>query len=253
MLQGAGQSRHRHGHDHDDDHDHDHGHMVHDHRNVAGGSARAAVFGISDGLVSNVALILGVAGASAEVGFVRVAGISGLIAGAVSMAAGEYVSMKAQNELVEREIEIERRSIAENPKGEQKELQAIYERRGLPAEQAERVAADLMSDPEIALDVHTREELGVDPESLGNPIEAALSSFVAFAIGALLPLLPWFFGAGTSAIIASVVIGLGSAALVGVALAYFAERPWWRSASRQVIVAAVACAVTYGIGSALGV
>ena len=147
--------------------------MVHRHRNVQGGTARAAVFGVSDGLVSNVALILGIAGASTDPTFVRVAGVTGLLAGAISMAAGEYVSLKAQAELVERELAIERASIAENPEAETAELAAIYVKRGLTPEQAKVVAAELMSNPEVALDVHAREELGVDPTQLGSPLAAA--------------------------------------------------------------------------------
>ena len=146
--------------------------MVHRHRNVQGGTARAAVFGVSDGLVSNVALILGIAGASTDPTFVRVAGVTGLLAGAISMAAGEYVSLKARAELVERELAIERASIAENPEAETAELAAIYVERGLTPEQAKVVAAELMSDPEVALDVHARQELGVDPTQLGSPLAA---------------------------------------------------------------------------------
>ncbi|MBT3747317.1 MAG: hypothetical protein HOK19_01650, partial [Actinobacteria bacterium] len=158
--------------------------MVHRHRNVQGGIERAAVFGVSDGLVSNVALILGIAGASADPSMVRVAGVSGLLAGAISMAAGEYVSLKAQAELVERELAIERVSLAENPEFEIAELAAIYQERGLSAEHAETVARELMTDPEVALEIHAREELGVDPSQVGDPIGAALTSFAAFVIGA---------------------------------------------------------------------
>lgn len=238
------------------EHDHHHGdsHMVHRHRDVQGGTARAAVFGVSDGLVSNVALILGVAGASTDVTFVRVAGISGLLAGAISMAAGEYVSVKAQNELIERELEIERRSLAENPDQERKELAAIYRHRGVPDEHAEVMAEQVMTDPDVALDVHAREELGIDPEGLGSPVGAASSSFAAFAFGAILPVIPWLFGnGGTAAVVASVIIGMVAAAAVGVLLAVFTERSRWRTALRQVAFAAGACAATYAIGSALGV
>lgn len=226
--------------------------MIHRHRDVQGGWARAGVFGVSDGLVSNVALILGVAGASTDAVFVRVAGVSGLLAGAISMAAGEYVSMKAQNELVEREIEIERQSIADDPETETRELAAIYRERGIRPETAEQVALEVMADPVIALDVHTREELGVDPDGLGNPVLAAGSSFLAFVVGAFLPLVPWLLGGGNGAVVASVTIGLIAAAAVGVLLAYFTERPVWRSSTRQVLVAAGSCAATYIIGSMLG-
>jgi VIT1/CCC1 family predicted Fe2+/Mn2+ transporter len=235
-------------------HDHDHDHeQVHAHRDVQGGTARAAVFGVSDGLVSNVALILGIAGASTDGSLVRLAGLSGLLAGAISMAAGEWVSVRAQNELIERELEIERRSLADNPQAETRELAAIYRRRGIRAEHAEKAAEDVMSDPEVALDVHAREELGVDPEGIGSPLVAAVASFFAFTLGAVLPLVPWFLTEGTAAVIASVVIGVVAAAAVGAALAVFTERSRIRSALRQVLVAVVACSATYLIGSALGV
>lgn len=226
--------------------------MVHQHRDVQGGSARAAVFGVSDGLVSNVALILGVAAASTGSSGVVIAGVSGLLAGAVSMAAGEYVSMKAQAELVERELEIERRSIANDPSKETQELKAIYQNRGIQADHAEAMATAVMADPEVALEVHAREELGVDPDSIGNPVAASLSSFVAFAVGAILPLLPWFVVEGDTAIVASVVIGLVMSAIVGVTLARFTERSAVRTAARQIMFAAGACTLTFVIGSWLG-
>lgn len=231
----------------------DDSHMVHRHRDVQGGNARAAVFGVSDGLVSNVALILGIAGASTDGSLVRLAGVSGLLAGAISMAAGEWVSVRAQNELIERELEIERRSLAENPEAETRELAAIYRMRGLDPEQADQIAEGIMADPEIALDVHAREELGVDPDGVGSPALVALSSFVAFAIGALVPLLPWFFGDGRDATVASVILGTLAAALVGWLVGQLTERSRVRTAIRQVLVATLACAATYIIGSALGV
>ena len=237
-------------------HSHEHAqavsHMVHEHRDLQGGAARAAVFGISDGLVSNVALILGVAAASETSSSVMIAGVSGLLAGAASMAAGEYVSMKAQNELIERELRIERESIANNPKGELRELQALYAKRGLDSDKAFELAEAVHEDPEVALEVHAREELGVNPNDVGDPVGAALSSFVAFGIGAILPLIPWFFLEGNTAMIVSVVVGLVAAALVGVLLAYFTERSAVRTALRQVSWAAGACAVTFAIGSLLG-
>ena len=226
--------------------------MVHRHRDVQGGVARAAVFGISDGLVSNVALILGIAGASTDPTFVRVAGVSGLLAGAISMAAGEYVSLRAQAELVERELEIERRSIAENPEAETAELAAIYRERGLDPDHADRVAEGLMADPEVALDVHAREELGVNPTQLGNPMVASASSFGSFALGAFVPLVPWLGGGGNNAVWASVILGLSVAALVGVVLARLTERSVVRTVARQLLVVGGACGATYLIGTALG-
>ena len=226
--------------------------MVHRHRDVQGGAARAAVFGISDGLVSNVALILGIAGASSDPTFVRVAGVSGLLAGAISMAAGEYVSLRAQAELVERELEIERRSIAENPEAETAELAAIYRERGLDPDHADQVAEGLMADPEVALDVHAREELGVNPTQLGNPMVASASSFGSFALGAFVPLVPWLGGGGNNAVWASVILGLTVAALVGAVLARLTERSVVRTVVRQLLVVGGACGATYLIGTALG-
>ncbi|NNE94530.1 MAG: hypothetical protein HKN24_00695 [Acidimicrobiales bacterium] len=235
-------------------HDHDHhlSHMVHHHRDVQGGAERAAIFGISDGLVSNVALILGVAAAAEGGNSVVIAGLSGLLAGAASMAAGEYVSMKAQAELVERELERERESLANNPRAETQELAKIYESRGVAPDQARDIATAVMADPEIALEVHAREELGVDPDEVGNPLLAAVSSFIAFAIGAILPLLPWFFTDGTDATIYSVLVGLGASAAVGVALATFTKRSMFKTAARQVVLAAAACTATFAVGSLLG-
>lgn len=222
------------------------------HRDIQGGAARAAVFGVSDGLVSNVSLILGVAGASPGAGVVRLAGLAGLIAGAVSMAAGEYVSMKAQSELLERELAMERRELERNPRMETAELAAIYRSRGVPGDRALELAQAMMANPELALETHAREELGIDPRELGSPIAAATSSFFAFAVGAVAPLVPWFFGGGDAATIASVVIGVVAAAVVGGLIAYFAARSYLRSIVRQVLIAAVAAGVTYAIGSAVG-
>lgn len=223
------------------------------HRNIQGGTARAAVFGMSDGLVSNVALILGVAGASPGAGYVRLAGLAGLIGGSVSMAAGEYISMTAQNELLERELEMERLELKRNPEFERQELVQLYRSRGIETTVAEDLAEALMRDPEIALETHAREELGIAPGSLGEPVAAAVSSFLAFAAGALLPLLPWFFGEGTAAIVASVVLGVVSALAVGAALAGFTGRSILRSAARQLLWSAVPASATFAIGSIVGV
>lgn len=203
-------------------------------------------------MVSNVGLILGVAAAESSGDAVIVAGVAGLLAGAVSMAAGEYVSVKAEAELVERELEIERASLAKDPAQETEELASIYRSRGLDPDQAWDLADAVMEDPEVALEVHAREELGVNPDSVGDPVGAASSSFVAFGVGAVLPLLPWFFSNGNSAIIASVIIGLVAAAAVGATLAHFTERSKARTAIRQMFIAAVACSVTWLIGSLLG-
>src|SRR3954451_21755065 len=180
----------------------------HHHRNVERGTARAAVFGVSDGLVSNVSLILGVAGANPGAGIVRLAGLAGLISGAISMAAGEYVSMKAQTELFERELALERRELERNPHVETVELTQIYQSRGADPDRVRELAEQMMADPATALQTHAREELGIDPDKLGSATAAAVASVFAFAVGAIVPLLPWFFGTGTAATVASIVFGV---------------------------------------------
>jgi VIT1/CCC1 family predicted Fe2+/Mn2+ transporter len=223
------------------------------HRDIQGGIARASVFGASDGLVSNVSLILGVAGADPSATYVRLAGIAGLIAGAVSMAAGEYVSMKAQAELLERELAIERRQLERQPHVETVELAQIYQSRGVDADTAMRMAREMMADPDRALETHAREELGIDPGALGSPVGAAVGSFAAFAAGALVPLVPWFFGEGNAAVIASVLLSVVAAATVGVLLGTFTGRSRLFTAARQVAIAVVAAGVTFGIGSLVGI
>ena len=228
-------------------------HYDHQHRSVGSGGARAAVFGASDGLVSNVALILGVAAADPIPGVVRLAGIAGLIAGAVSMAAGEYVSMRAQSELFERELRMEEKAQRDNPALETLELAKIYESRGVDAEHARALAEAMMVDPRVALEVHAREELGSDPHELGSPVAASVWSFVAFAIGALLPLLPWFVTSGDAALAGSVGLGLAGALTLGALVGYFSGRSMPFAAARQALIATVAAAATYGIGSLVGI
>ena len=160
------------------------------HRNVAGSWYRASVFGVSDGLVTNASLILGFAGANPGHDIVRLAGLAGLVAGGFSMASGEYISVRAQKELLEYEIDVERKSIEESPDQEQEELRQLFVERGIEAELARRLSVDLMRDPEMALRTHAREELGVDPSTTGSPWGAAVSSLFSFAVGAFIPLLP---------------------------------------------------------------
>ena len=228
-------------------------HPEHHHRDVQGGSARAAVFGVSDGLVSNMGLILGVAGAEPAPGVVRVAGLAGLVAGAISMAAGEYNSMRVQSELLARELRLEAQELAVRPQHETAELSRAYEARGLSPEQAHDVAEALMRDPEAALEAHAREELGIDPEHLGSPWGAATSSFGAFGAGAVVPLLPWFVIEGGAATVASVVLGMVAALVVGALIARSTGRPLGRAMARQALFTIVPAAVTYAIGTALGV
>lgn len=223
------------------------------HRNVTGGLARAAVFGVSDGLLTNVSLILGVAGANPAPGLIRLAGIAGMVAGAFSMGAGEFISVSAQAELLQREIEIERLEIERHPEIERRELAQIYELRGVRKDVADTVASALMADPAAALQAHAREELGIDPSDVGAPLGVALSSFISFAVGAVVPLFPWFFFSGTLAVLLSVVFATALAATIGVVLASFTGRSRIRSVARQVGVAFVAAAVTYGVGRLVGV
>ncbi|MFM2072137.1 MAG: hypothetical protein RLZZ623_2400 [Actinomycetota bacterium] len=221
------------------------------HRQVAGGLARAAVFGMSDGLMSNVLLVLGFAGSGVSAAVVRLAGIAGALAGAVSMAAGEWISISAQNELVLRELDVERNELVINARAEQHELAAMYEDHGMEPTTARLAAADVMRDPERALEVHAREEFGIDPNALPSPWQAAALSFACFIVGAALPVIPWFIGSGTAATIASVVIGVIASAALGWAIGRFAERSRIRSAARQVLILLAACVVTYSIGRAL--
>lgn len=225
----------------------------HHHRNIQGGTARAAVFGVSDGLVSNIALVLGMAGAGPAPGLVRLAGLVGLLGGAFSMAAGEYVSMKAQSELLQRELDLERHEIARRPENERRELAQIYRSRGVESSVADRLATEMMADPELALQTHAREELGIDPDELGAPVHAAATSFGSFGVGALVPVLPWFFLSGTVAIAVSIALGAVAAVVVGVLLARYTERPAVPSALRQLAIAAFAAGVPYLIGTAVGV
>ncbi len=200
-----------------------------------------------------MSLVLGFAGSGAEPAVVRLAGLAGLIAGAFSMAAGEYVSVAAQNELIEREIEVERRELEINPEHETAELVQRYERSGVDPARAAAVADDIMRDPETALVVHAREELGVDPDGLASPLRTALFSFIAFAVGALLPVVPWLIGSGVAATIASIIIGVVAALIVGTLIGRFSERRVLRSALRQALILLVACGATYLVGVALDV
>lgn len=218
------------------------------------GALRAAVFGMNDGLISNAALIMGFAGASQNRSVIVLAGISGLLAGAFSMGAGEYVSMRVQREMLERLLHLERRELELDPVTEQVELAEIYRSKGLSAELADRVAAEVMKDPEVALDTHAREELGLDPdEGLGSPWGAAISSFVMFAVGAIIPLLPFFFAAGSTAVIASLTVTALALLIMGALTSLLTGKSAIRSALRQFGIGVAAAAVTYTIGSLLGV
>ncbi|HET9077017.1 MAG TPA: VIT1/CCC1 transporter family protein [Acidimicrobiales bacterium] len=223
------------------------------HRDVKSGGARAAVLGAGDGLITNVSLVLGVAGASANASTVRLAGVAGLLAGAFSMAAGELVSVRAQQELAEKELQVERQELADAPEAEMRELAAMYRSRGIPADDAMTVARILSSNEKVALDTHARLELGIDPDEAGSPVKASVFSFVSFTIGAILPLLPWFFTGGATAVVASIVIGAAAALLLGAFIGAMAGRSLPGTALRQLAVAVVASGVTFGVGHLLGV
>ncbi|HSN05854.1 MAG TPA: VIT1/CCC1 transporter family protein [Candidatus Angelobacter sp.] len=224
------------------------------HRDVTGGWLRPAVFGAMDGLVSNFALMAGVAGGTAAAGGGRaavvLAGLAGLAAGAFSMAAGEYTSVASQAELAEREFENERLELDRNADGEAKELAEIWVRRGVDLELAEEVARQLGRNPEAALEVHAREELGLAPGELPNPWLAAASSFLAFAVGAMIPLLPYVFGAQT--LVAAAMLSVVGLFAAGVLVSRVTARSWWFSGLRQLAVGVLAAAVTFGVGHLVG-
>ena len=224
------------------------------HRSSLGGNLRASVFGVNDGLVSNASLVLGVAGAGAANSYVLMTGAAGLLAGALSMAAGEYVSVRTQREMYEYQIALERDEVAEYPEEEAEELALIYEARGVELQQARELSRSLLSRPEQALDVLAREELGLNPDDLGFPWKAATSSFLAFAGGAALPLLPFLVHIPNVSALA-VTIGLTCAALfaVGMALSLFTGRDALRGGIRMVVIGGGAGLVSFLVGKALGV
>jgi vacuolar iron transporter family protein len=224
------------------------------HRNVQGGAARAAVLGAGDGLITNVSLVLGVAGAGSSHGsVVRLVGVAGLLAGAFSMAAGELVSVRAQAELVQRELDVERDELASEPHEEQMELAAMYRARGVPEADARTVARILMATPKLALDTHARLELGVDPANQASPNRAAMASFGSFAVGAVIPLVPWFIATGWAAVVSSIALAAIAAVVLGGAIGASTGRGVVRTALRQLVAVVVAAGITYGVGSLIGV
>jgi len=217
------------------------------------GSLRAAVFGINDGLVSNFSLVLGMAGANLDSHVVMLAGVAGLVAGAFSMAAGEYVSMQVQREVFEGALAMERRELEAEPEAEQREIEVILRAQGVPKQDALRIAPRVMADPDVALDVMARQELGLDPDELGSPIGAALSSFGSFAVGALLPLLPFILWTGGMALWTAVAVCGIALFVVGAAAAHLSGRPSLFGGARMLLIGAAAATVTYGIGKLFGV
>ncbi len=217
------------------------------------GTLRAAVFGINDGLVSNLALVMGFAGATSDNSLIVLAGVAGLLAGAFSMAAGEYVSMQSQKELFQRQIELEREELRFMPEKEQEELAALYRTKGLSEEEAELVSKRLMQDPEAALDTKIREELGLDPDELGSPWGAAGYSFAAFALGAIIPLLPFLLLSGTIAIAISAGLALTALFVVGALVSLLTGRSLLFSGVRQSLIGGGTALITFVVGSILGV
>src|SRR6266571_1701770 len=217
------------------------------------GALRAGIFGVNDGLLSNLSLIMGVAGASASNHFILLAGVAGLLAGAFSMGAGSYVSMRVQRELFERLLHLEAHEVATEPEEEHEELAKIYERKGFPPDLAERAATVIMRDPAVALETHAREELGLDPDELGSPWGAAISSFVMFAVGALIPLLPFVIGSGTAAVVVAIPASGVAIFAVGAAMTLITGRSWLWSGARMLIVGACAAGITFGVGRLLHV
>ena|SRR5215217_1255178 len=216
------------------------------------GALRAAIFGVNDGLVSNVSLIFGVAGAGVSNRSILVAGIAGLLAGAFSMSGGEYISMRVQREVFERLIHLEAHEIGSMPQEELEELTELYARRGIPHGLASQVASAVMSDPETALQTHAREELGLDPEGgLGSPWAAAISSFLTFSFGASVPLLPFLATSGMHAVIAAGVLSAITLFAVGAAMSYFTGKRFYYSGARMLLVGALAAGVTFGVGKLL--
>ncbi len=222
----------------------------HTHRDVNGGWLRPAVFGAMDGLVSNLALMTGVAGGAVSQQTIIITGLAGLAAGAFSMAAGEYTSVASQRELVLAELDVERRELRKHPKDELEELAALYESRGVEPELAREVARQLSKDPEQALEIHAREELGIDPSDLPSPTVAAVSSFGSFALGALLPVLPYLLGA--SQLWPAVLLALVGLFGCGAVVARVTARSWWFSGLRQLALGGAAAGVTYVLGALFG-
>ena len=222
------------------------------HESRATSFLRPAVFGGSDGLVSNLALVMGVAGATADNQAIVIAGIAGLLAGSFSMAVGEYISVRSQHELFESQHRLQERQLLEDEAGERAILEDIYRERGFTADEAHGIVTTLFATPERALDAMLRDEVGLDPRAIGGPWAAAVSSFIAFVSGAILPLLPFLLLLGTSAFVGSVVISLAALFLLGVGVSALTKRSAVRSGLRQLALGGTAALVTYLIGQAIG-
>ncbi len=224
------------------------------HRSMGGNALRAAVLGANDGLVSNLSLVMGVAGAEMSGKVILITGFAGLLAGAISMALGEWLSVQSSRELYKHQISIEKAEIAASPAEEAEELALIYQARGVEADQARKMADQILSDSATALETLAREELSVDPQELGGSAwEAAITSFFLFAIGAIIPVAPFIFLSGTSAIAVSVLLSMGGLFVIGSAITLFTGRSVWFSGTRQMAFGLTAAAITYLIGRLIGV
>jgi vacuolar iron transporter family protein len=223
------------------------------HRGDRSGALRAGVFGVNDGLVSNTSLVMGFAGSGAANTAILFAGLAGLLAGAFSMAAGEYVSVRSQREAYQREIALEAEELRDDPQAEAEELALIYRAKGLESQEAERVAASIMKDRRAALDTMAREELGLDPDELGSPWSAAFSSLLAFALGAIVVVLPYMFGSGRTALIVAIVLACVALFTVGATIGLLNGRGALRSGTRQLLIGGAAALLVFGIGHLMGV
>jgi VIT1/CCC1 family predicted Fe2+/Mn2+ transporter len=223
----------------------------HHHRDVSGGALRAATFGAMDGLVTNIALIAGVGGGGADRHVIILTGMAGLVAGAFSMALGEFSSVQTQNDAVAGEVAVERAELARHPQAEEAELVDMYREMGLSRETAEAVAREVHSDPELALKVHVTQELGVDPDEQPSPWTAALSSFVCFAVGGIVPLISFLLGSASLAV--GLVVGAVGLFAVGAVTSRFTGKPWWLAGTRQLLFGVLAAGATFLVGSVIGV
>jgi len=224
------------------------------HRSIGGNALRAAVLGGNDGLVSNFSLVMGIAGATSGKSVVLLTGLAGLLAGALSMALGEWISVKSSKELFENQMQLEMDELETNPEGEELELALIYQSKGIPEEQAQKMAKEIISDIDHAHEVLIKEELGISTQDLkGSAMEAAVTSFILFAAGAIIPVIPFFFIGGYQAIIISTIFSGFGLFLIGASITLFTGKSVWYSGLRQVIFGLAAAAVTFGIGKLIGV
>lgn len=224
------------------------------HRSVGGNALRAAVLGGNDGLVSNFSLVMGIAGATSGQNEVLLTGLAGLLAGALSMALGEWISVKSSQELHENQMQLEMEELETNPEGEERELALIYISKGIPEEQAKKMASDIISNKDHAHEILIKEELGINPEDLqGSAMEAAITSFLLFAVGAIIPVIPFFFLGGMQAVLLSALCSALGLFLIGSAITLFTGKSIWYSGFRQVVFGLIAAAITFGIGKVIGV